>query len=415
MLGLLSGAQQPHQRKSNVSNVSNVYWYAPFDNAGEMALAEELARQSDVDLTVQSISERFGRFLEPRSHPNFSLVRDLPPPAGERRGRNTVALRGWTAAERSTRRHRQVRRGSYDLLHLHTYNPITDWAAIPRLRRTTPVIVQSVHNVRPHEALFPHRMESLLLGRGYRASTALVVAHDHLRQQLVEEFNVDPDRVHTIPFPVTMPVRATSPARAATGEAVTFLFFGTFRPNKGLPVLLDAIRQLDRLDDQYPRLQFVIAGRGDSDLESAVERAGQELTNLTAEIGYVTNQRRHELYDQSQCVLLPYTSISAQSGVLHDAYSQRLPVIATDVGPIGTTVRQHRSGWVVRPGNPQDLVDTILAASESPFAMSDAGDRGAAVAESRTPRRTAELINDLYGRLLNRAVAGTEDQSGSQG
>ena len=59
----------------------------------------------------------------------------------------------------------------------------------------------------------------------------------------------------------------------------------------------------------------------------------------------MTNQRRQELYDQAHCVLLPYTSISAQSGVLYDAYSQRLPVIASKVGPIGETVREHRSGW----------------------------------------------------------------------
>ena len=42
-------------------SVSSVFWYAPFDNAGEMAVAEALARSPYVDLTVQSISERFGQ------------------------------------------------------------------------------------------------------------------------------------------------------------------------------------------------------------------------------------------------------------------------------------------------------------------------------------------------------------------
>ena len=48
--------------------MSSVFWYAPFDNAAEMALAEELARHANLDLTVQSISERFGQPLTPRSH-----------------------------------------------------------------------------------------------------------------------------------------------------------------------------------------------------------------------------------------------------------------------------------------------------------------------------------------------------------
>jgi glycosyltransferase involved in cell wall biosynthesis len=384
--------------------VSSVFWYAPFDNAAEMALAEELARHTDLDLTVQSISERFGQPLTPRSHPDFTLVRDLPPPATERRGSNTVALRGWTAAERSIRRGRLVRRGHFDLLHLHTYNPITDWAAIPLLRRRTPIVVQSVHNVRPHDSVFPYRLETQLLGHGYRASSALVVAHDHLKRQLVEEFNVEPSRVATIPFPITLPVRPPGQARSTTRGRVTFLFFGTLRSNKGLLVLIEAIRDLDRQSGHASRIDFVLAGRGDPDLELAVRAAADELGNLTAEIGYVTNQRRQELYDQAHCVLLPYTSISAQSGVLYDAYSQRLPVIATKVGPIGETVREHRSGWVVKPNDRRALVDAILIASRSPLEMSDAADRGAAVAEHRTPRRTAEMLFDLYHRLLNPRV-----------
>ena len=59
----------------------NVYWYAPFDNAGEVALSAEVARSNGVNLTVQSISERFGRQLDPLPSGDFTLIRNLPPPA----------------------------------------------------------------------------------------------------------------------------------------------------------------------------------------------------------------------------------------------------------------------------------------------------------------------------------------------
>ncbi|MBK7166911.1 MAG: glycosyltransferase family 4 protein [Candidatus Microthrix sp.] len=385
--------------------MTSVFWYAPFDNAGEMALAEELARASDLDLTVESISERFGHPLEPRSHPDFTLVRDLPPPATERRGKDTVALRGWTAIERSARRGRLVRCRRFDLLHIHTYNPITDWAAIPLLRRRASIVVQSVHNVRPHDSIFPPTMETSLLRRGYRASSALVVAHDQLGHQLVTEFGVDPSLVHTIPFPITMPIRAPERAGQVEGGALTFLFFGTLRRNKGVMVMLEAIRHLNQRADVAGQIRFIIAGRGEPSLEAAVTAAERDLGNLTTEIGFVTDQRRQELYDQAHCVLLPYTSINAQSGVLHDAYSQHLPVIATDIGPIGTTVREHRSGWVIEPGSQSAIVDAILTARSSPQSLAAAGVRAGAVAENRTPDRIAARLRDLYDELLSSRIA----------
>jgi hypothetical protein len=61
--------------------VSSVFWYAPFDNAAEMALAEELARHANLDLTVQSISERFGQPLRPEAtliSPWFEISHPLP-------------------------------------------------------------------------------------------------------------------------------------------------------------------------------------------------------------------------------------------------------------------------------------------------------------------------------------------------
>ena len=177
-------------------------------------------------------------------------------------------------------------------------------------------------------------------------------------------------------------------------------------------MLLVAIRQLDRRSGRSTPARFVIAGRGDADLEAKVRVAARELKSLTAEIGYVTANRRQQLYDDADCVLLPYTSINAQSGVLYDAYSQRLPVIASDVGPIGTTVRKHRSGWVVDPDNAASLVDALLSAGGNRQEMTEAGNRGAAIAEGRTPQLTAKKLELLYNQLLGPPLTRAERQSG---
>jgi hypothetical protein len=58
--------------------MTKIYWYAPFNNAGELETAVELAKSPSIDLMVQSIAERFGRALDTASPGSVRLHRDLP-------------------------------------------------------------------------------------------------------------------------------------------------------------------------------------------------------------------------------------------------------------------------------------------------------------------------------------------------
>jgi glycosyltransferase involved in cell wall biosynthesis len=50
------------------------------------------------------------------------------------------------------------------------------------------------------------------------------------------------------------------------------------------------------------------------------------------------------------------------SAVLADAYSYRLPVVVSDVGPLGETVSTDGTGWVVPRGDATALADAMLRA-----------------------------------------------------
>src|SRR5215211_7916726 len=65
------------------------------------------------------------------------------------------------------------------------------------------------------------------------------------------------------------------------------------------------------------------------------------------------------LFEQSSLVVLPYTSFSAQSGVLHDALAYGLPVVVTDVGALGESVRRWGIGQVVPPDDDAALAGAI--------------------------------------------------------
>ena len=65
------------------------------------------------------------------------------------------------------------------------------------------------------------------------------------------------------------------------------------------------------------------------------------------------------MFSRASWVLLPYVSFHSQSGVLADAYTYRVPLVVTDVGAIGPTVRSDGTGFVVPPGEGEEHVVEI--------------------------------------------------------
>lgn len=217
-----------------------------------------------------------------------------------------------------------------------------------------------------------------------------------LRELLVEDMQVPRKRIRVIPLPVTMPVRAEKSQVRSGSSEVHFLFFGTLRKNKGVSVLIEALRILAAAGPLACGLRFTIAGHGNKRVEEVVKAAASELQSLNVEIGYISGERRQQLYDAADCVLLPYTSISAQSGVLHDAYSQALPVIVSDVGPVGRTVEGDGSGWVTPPNDPSALAQAIISVAGLPDDRQRYGEHARMIALERSPSAIAQQLLELY-------------------
>jgi glycosyltransferase involved in cell wall biosynthesis len=222
----------------------------------------------------------------------------------------------------------------------------------------------------------------------------LVVHHDHVAHRLVEDFDVPAERITTIPLQVP---DFGSLGRQPMPSEPRVLFFGTFRRNKGIEDLLEAIRLLgDRKD-----YRFTIAGRGDDRLMTLVRTAAAADPRITAELGYVPAGRKSELTAAARLMVLPYTTFASQSAVLHDAYGHGRPVLVSDVGALGDTVREDGTGEVVPPSAPQDLADAIDQMLRSGTATDAAGRAARRMADGRTPAIVGARLRDLYGQLLS--------------
>ena len=373
-----------------------VYWYAPFNNTDELTLAERIALLGD-HVVVQSLRTRFGQPLGSEGEA-FELVRNLPEPAGDDGGARGVRTRAQVAMRRAQRRARFLARTKFDVFHIHTLNTFTDGLAVPALRRKRTPIILTVHNVRAHDQRMPRALETVLLRPLYRAADALIVAHDALREQLAHEFGVSEEKLHVIPHVVPDVENDGTVPLDSVGSPLC-LFFGTFRANKGIPTLLEAVEHLGRDVDA----RFHFAGRGDPELERAVRDAATRDGRITAEIGYVQPPRMRELYRSASLVLLPYSSYSAQSGVLREAYAFGIPVVAANVGALGRAVLEEGTGWVTNPMDPRALTETIREALMNDGARKLASEATHEIARRRSPDRTAAAIRSIYARLVDAA------------
>lgn len=376
-----------------------IYWYWPFARSEELALATAAVRPGD-ELMVHTVAHR----SRPHSgeYEGFHVVADLPEVRQRVEGSARWYLsRPRTYVQRATRRRRAVAAGQFDVVHVMFHNYFTDWLALGNLHRRA-VLVSSVHDVVPHEPRLPARLQSAILQRLYHRGGHLVVHHASLKDRLVEEFMVPGERVSVIPLQVppasSMPVRRDLRSKR-TREV---LFFGTFRRNKGIEVLVEAIALLAKRDD----LRFRFAGRGFDDMERLVLLAASRDPRVTAEIGWIPSERKEELLGQADLLVLPYTSFSSQSAVLHDAYAHGIPVVTTDVGALGRTVREDASGWVVEPGDAQPLARAIDAALRDCAAYLSAAVASQSIGRARHPTVVGGQLRALYERLIDERAAG---------
>jgi len=139
-------------------------------------------------------------------------------------------------------------------------------------------------------------------------------------------------------------------------EGDVAVFFGYVRHYKGLDLLLKA---WPRVRARRP-ITLLVAGEFYEDAapyRALAAAAGEGAVRLMDH--YLPDDEVEALFKAADVVVLPYRS-ATQSGVTHVAYALGVPVIITDVGGLGETVRGEETGLVVPPENPEALAEAVL-------------------------------------------------------
>jgi glycosyltransferase involved in cell wall biosynthesis len=199
------------------------------------------------------------------------------------------------------------------------------------------------------------------------------------------------------------------------GEVARLLLFGYIHVDKGLDVLVDALRIARAArPDVLGATTLVVAGevrrrRGVMRVMEIADRrhlagvraqvAGGGLADVVSFRGYVPDSEIGPLLRASDAVVLPYRT-AEQSGVAHLAIAHGVPVIATKVG--GLAGLFGPTGLVCEPGNARALADTIIRFLTDPASPDRVRSHYARLHAEVSVASTTSLLLSAYARLESR-------------
>jgi len=373
-----------------VALVDPLSYTPPYDHG----LASALARRGH---DVHLLTSRFLFGAVPR--PDWYQREELFLPASSRllrrhpRSRARFALKGAEYGPSALRLLRRLDSLAPEVVHVQ-------WLPLPRLdrlwlrraavRRPT---VFTAHDVLPRRTAEQTRLWLAL----FRTVSCVVVHSEYARGRL-EELGVEPERLVVIPHPAFERHGEGEPE--APGGS-TILFFGLIRPYKGLDTLITA---LGLLREQGVEARLVVAGDPLEPVDGYRELArhiGVE-ERIDWRLGFVARDAIAPLMAEAALVALPYREIDA-SGVLADAIGHGRPVVVSDLGALGETVRRFGAGETAEPGNPKALADALARLLAAPGELRRAYEGALAARAALTWDAAAEAHEQLYEELVSSA------------
>lgn len=225
------------------------------------------------------------------------------------------------------------------------------------------------------------------------SAAAVACISDFCRSQLMRQtpprdwdklsvvpMTVDVDRYHPAPDQVDGTAGAGEPERVE-GE-LRLLYVGRLVPEKGLPLLLDALARLDAMG--LP-LRLRLVGAGPLHDELTRRAAERNLSDRVEFLGPVGQEDLPGLYRWADVFVLP----SFQEGlpvVLMEALACGVPVVTTRVAGIPELVVDGVNGRLVTPGRTDELAAAIADLSTDPARRAEFGRRGRdAILAAHTP------------------------------
>ncbi|HHV77987.1 MAG TPA: glycosyltransferase family 4 protein [Syntrophothermus lipocalidus] len=271
--------------------------------------------------------------------------------------------RGKSALQWLMIRSRIVKALKPDIIHIQKTIPLFDRFFLPRFSKKHRLII-TVHDVLPIATTRAIGSKQALQGV-YNSADHLIVHSPRCKEELITIFGLNPDIISVIPHGVwpakIIPKDESRTVLGLPSEAEIVLFFGAIRRSKGLDLAIKALSLAVKI---RKNLFMVVAGSlsPEVDIEEYKKIANEVNVEdrIKWQIGYIPETQVPYYFCSADLVILPYTLFYSQSGVLLQAYRYGIPVVVSDKGALGETVRSDITGIVVESLTPVAFAEAMV-------------------------------------------------------
>ncbi len=306
-----------------------------------------------------------------------------------------------------------VLNGRPDVVHVH-WLPVFGWrgrqcfwclAFVVRLvllRIHGVPLVWTIHNLLPHESIYP-RCDWLLARIVAALANELIVHGPSAKQRVIQTWRLrDPNRVTVIPhgsymgdYPNHIGRAAARRKLALDDSRLMFLFLGAIRPYKGV---LELIGAFQRVATDHAML-FIAGQPLNDEFARAIETASAGTDHIYFRPGFVPDDEIQVYMNAADVVVLPYRRVlSSGAALLAMAFGK--PCIAPTMGSLAD-VLDESGAFLYDPESQTGLLEGIREAIERADALPQMGEHNRRKAAQWTWEKAAEATKALYDRCLS--------------
>ena len=210
----------------------------------------------------------------------------------------------------------------------------------------------------------PVMLRSLIRARAHFAAERVVCVSGYIADHLASVYLAPPDVLRVVRNGIPLPPLPSEAERCAArkqlglpNDAIVVLCIGRLAPDKGFD---SAMLAFERVHQEAPCLLLIVGGGPDEDrLRSLASALGLgDAVKLTGEVPQTATT---PYYLASDILLLPGVRYEGHPYVLVEGAAMGLAVIASDRAGLGSELAGEELALTIRPGNVDDLAQTLKA------------------------------------------------------
>ncbi|WP_434654706.1 glycogen synthase [Thermoanaerobacterium thermosaccharolyticum] len=249
-----------------------------------------------------------------------------------------------------------------DIVHCHTWYTFMA-GFLAKMLYDIPLVV-TIHSLEP---LRPWKKEQL--GNGYHLSTwmektgveaadRIIAVSNDSKKDIMKCYNVPEDKIEVIYNGIDLnqyKKTDSNIARKKYGiDGRYILFVGRISRQKGIIHLIDAVKYLP----QDVKVVLCASSPDTEEIKIEMKEKVKLYPNIIWIDKMVTKEEIIELYSNAEVFVCP--SIYEPFGIINlEAMACNTPVVASATGGIKEVVVDGETGFLVEPGNPEDLAEHI--------------------------------------------------------